>query len=271
MEIVLLDAALPLTTTELAQEINARRLYVKRDGSAVQPSQIGARARKHPAVFNRMSGRVGLAAWGDAALTSPVRTADPGASAPPRITTEDSPQFESSLLDPALFRLAGTIDQDVPDRPGLYAIRVRDASELPESFRKVSEQRGHDLLYIGIASQSLSRRFLGQELCARGHGTFFRSVGAILGYRPPIGSLLGRANPRNYKFSAGDNQSIIEWINKNLLVNWVEFSGAHATEEAKLIRKHLPLLNLQANPAAVPELSALRAECVRIANTPTLG
>lgn len=143
---------------------------------------------------------------------------------------------------------------------------MRDTSALPEPFKTHSEKRGHDLIYLGIATESLRCRFRDQELRARGHGTFFRSVGAVLGYRPPAGSLAGKSNTRNYRFAPTDAQAIIGWINANLLVNWVEFSGAHAAEESALIGKHLPLLNLQRNPAALPELSALRAECVRIAN-----
>lgn len=113
----------------------------------------------------------------------------------------------------------------------------------------------------------MRRRFLGQELRARGHGTFFRSIGAVLGYRPLAGSLIGKGNVRNYTFTPNDNRAIIEWINANLLANWIDFSGAHAVEESALIRKHLPLLNLQGNPARLTELTELRAECVRIANT----
>lgn len=146
---------------------------------------------------------------------------------------------------------------------------MRDRDALPEPFRSHSELRGHDLLYIGIATRSLSLRLLGQELRARGHGTLFRSIGALLDYRPPAGSLVGKGNTRNYKFTPEDSKAIIDWINANLLVNWMEFSSGHALEESSLIREHLPLFNLRGNPAALPDLSALRAECVRIANHAT--
>lgn len=185
----------------------------------------------------------------------------------PTFSSLESFDLDAVLLDPTGFRLAEAIDPEVPDRPGIYAIRVHDKSALPEPFRSISEGRGHDLLYLGIARKSLRRRFLGQELRARGHGTFFRSLGAILGYRPLAGSLIGKRNPRNYTFPAAHNGEIIEWINENLLVNWVEYSGAHAMEESILISEQLPLLNLKGNPAALAELSLLRAECIRIANS----
>lgn len=272
MEKLLLEAGRPLRASDIAEQINLLGLYRKRDGSPVQPNQVSARARKYPDLFARVPGAVSLTRWGD---PQPVATTAPNASAgvpeSRSKATSAASSFRSSELDAALieataFRPAGTIDPEVPDRPGLYAIRVRDRAALPEPFKSHSEKRGHDLMYVGIASQSLSRRFLSQELRARGHGTFFRSIGAVLGFRPLPGSLTGKGNTRNFAFTDTDNRAIIEWINANLLVNWIEFSGAHAFEESALIRRHLPLLNLQGNPLALPELSALRAECVRIAN-----
>lgn len=272
MEKLLLEAGRPLKASEIAEQINLRRLYRKRDGSPLQPNQVSARARKYPGLFIRVPGAVSLTRWGGSqplAETAPSAGADVPASrskAASTVSPFGSAELDAALFDATAFRPAGTIDLEVPDRPGLYAIRVRDKGTLPEPFKSHSEKRGHDLIYVGIASQSLNRRFLGQELRARGNGTFFRSIGAVLGFRPLPGSLIGRSNTRNFTFTATDNLAIIEWINARLLVNWIEFSGAHAVEESALIRKYLPLLNLQGNPSALPELSALRAECVRIAN-----
>lgn len=112
----------------------------------------------------------------------------------------------------------------------------------------------------------MNRRFLNQELRANGHGTFFRSIGAVLGHRPPKGSLTTKANKRNYKFSPTDEKKIIKWINDNLHVNWVDFSGDFVTLETELIIKHRPLINLAKNPSALKELSDLRKICVQIAN-----
>lgn len=268
---LLLDAKQPLNARDLSEQINTSAIYRKRDGSPVQPDQVRARARKYPHLFTRATGAIGLASWGDG---HPVRSTSPSPQgeqalspiAHPSSFPTGSSNLAAALLNPAAFRPAGTIDLIVPNRPGLYAIRVRDTNALPEPFKRHAAGRGHDLLYIGIARQSLSIRFLSQELRARGDGTFFRSIGAILGYRPLVGSLIGKGNTRNYTFAPEDNRAIIDWINTNLLANWVEFSGAHAVEESALFREHLPLLNLQGNPAAPPELFSLRAECVRIAN-----
>lgn len=97
------------------------------------------------------------------------------------------------LLDDGSFRTAGEVDPLVPNEFGVYAIRLRGGATFPEPF--LSIRNGHDmrLIYIGQAEkQTLQKRLLGNELRARGNGTFFRSIGAVLGYRPPFGS---RASP----------------------------------------------------------------------------
>jgi hypothetical protein len=40
------------STAEVAHQINARRLYVKRDGAPVQPAQIFLRAKNYPELFD---------------------------------------------------------------------------------------------------------------------------------------------------------------------------------------------------------------------------
>jgi len=49
-----------MTRTELADEVNSRGRYTKRDGSRVTPFQIYARARKYPHLFGRDGSRVRL-------------------------------------------------------------------------------------------------------------------------------------------------------------------------------------------------------------------
>jgi hypothetical protein len=177
--------------------------------------------------------------------------------------------IEESLLDPARFQSAEIVDGQVPELFGLYAIRVRDPAALPSPFRAIATARGSHLVYLGKAtSRTLRRRFLHNELRGRGHGTFFRSLGAVLGYRPPAGSLLGKRNQQNYRFSPADSAMIVAWINSNLEVSWVALDeGVHASE-VTLIQKHTPLLNLRDNPKALPELAALRALCVQIGVAP---
>lgn len=173
---------------------------------------------------------------------------------------------EKMLMNKQNFKSAKDVDGFVPQASGLYCIRIKNVHLLPEPFGTILLERGHDILYIGIASENLYNRFLNQELRAKGHGTFFRSMGAVLGYKPPKGSLIEKRNKKNYKFSKTDELKIIGWINENLMVNWVESAGDLDSLETSLIVKYLPLLNLSKNPAALQILSYLRKECVEIAN-----
>ena len=50
-----------MTVRELADAINGRGLYEKRDGSVVDPSQIHARANKYQAMFEKDGRRLRLA------------------------------------------------------------------------------------------------------------------------------------------------------------------------------------------------------------------
>lgn len=174
--------------------------------------------------------------------------------------------LEAELMDPDNFKSASAVDGIVPDKPGLYCIRVKDTGSLPSPFDAIIAGRKHNIVYIGIASKSLKKRFFNQELRAAGHGTFFRSIGAVLGYMPVKGSLTDKANKRNYKFSESDELEIVKWINTNLTVNWIECDDNIEELENGLIEKYLPLLNLKWNPAALRELKDLRAECVVVAN-----
>lgn len=191
---------------------------------------------------------------------------------PPRVikpiqdSTSDTSLLEKMLMNEKSFKSAGSIDNLVPHNPGLYCIRISNINKLPKPFNTFLADRQHNIIYIGIATESLKRRFLNQELRANGHGTFFRSIGAVLGHRPPKGSLTTKANKRNYKFSPTDELKIIKWINDNLLVNWVLFSGDFESLETGLITKYRPLINLAKNPSALQLLSDLRKECVQTAN-----
>lgn len=259
---VLADARRPLRAAELAAAINDRGLYSRRDGQPLPSSQISARVRNYPELFVVVGDRVWLTSGADVA----VLDATPAPVRGPRFSAaSDASEVEVALLADDAFRAAGRVDALVPDAPGLYAIRVTGFDVLPSPFREEARRRGDRLIYIGEAKVSLRRRLLGQELRARGHGTFFRSLGAVLGFRPASGSLIGKANPRNFVFTPVDEQAIIDWINRHLEVSWVPFEGDIHAAESALLRAHAPLLNLTGNRRAMPELSALRAACVRVA------
>jgi len=190
----------------------------------------------------------------------------PRTSKPTKNLAADTSQIEEMLMDEKNFKSASSIDNLVPPDSGLYCIRIYDVNKLPNPFNTFLANRQHNIIYIGVATKSLNRRFLNQELRANGHGTFFRSLGALLGHRPSKGSLTSKINKRNYKFPPNDEQKIIKWINEHLQVNWICFNGDFENLEAELITKYRPLINIAKNPSALKELTDLRRLCVQIAN-----
>ena len=117
-----------------------------------------------------------------------------------------------------------------------------------------------------MASKSLHRRLIRQDLMGKGSSTFFRSVGAIQGHRPERGSLINKVNKRNFKFAGKDIPSIVLWLEKNFLVKWFELRTANIEEiEKHLIREYKPIINIQHNPNKIPELLNLSEECRCIA------
>jgi hypothetical protein len=181
------------------------------------------------------------------------------------VPSTDTSQLVKTLMNENNSKSASAIDNITPNSPGLYCVRIKEISKLPKHFAEHLADRKHNIVYIGIASQSLKDR-LNHELRAKGHGTFFRSIGAVLGFRPPKGSLVTKANKRNYKFSETDEEKIIAWINGNLIVNWIGHSCDLESIESELIAEYRPLINIDKNPLKLQILSDLRAECVRIAN-----
>jgi len=144
----------------------------------------------------------------------------------------------------------------LPVRPGKYAFFCEDLNDLPSLFLKEAKSRPPPLLYIGKADVSLKQRVWFEECQHRRPGTFFRSVGAMLGYRSPKGG-------KNYRFAADDQAQVIRWIANKLRVAWSaeEIDGSHAASERDLIIRYAPLLNLQNNPKKFDELERLRAKC----------
>jgi len=250
-----------MTTQEIADELNRNGLYSKRDGSTITDFQIHGRTRNYGHLFLREGSNVSLRSkTGHDIPEKRSNTIQPQRNLTKADQISDDLAVKM-LMNEKNCKPAGAIDKLVPDRPGLYCIRIDIPESLPEPFATHLRDRNHNIIYIGIATQSLYTRFLNQELRANGHGTFFRGIGAVLGYKPPKGSLVNKKNKNNYKFSEADEKKIIQWINTHLLVNWVEFSGDFETIETLLVEKHLPLLNTSKNPAKLAELAKLRKEC----------
>lgn len=163
-------------------------------------------------------------------------------------------------------RVCDIIEYDVPEKPGFYAVAINDAYDIGQPFCDELIARKHNLLYIGIARKSLRKRMWKQELHNRGAGTLFRSIGAVIGCRPVRGSLSNKNS--NYKFSKEDRESIIEWINEHIIMNYIISSCSSEdmkSKEQQLIPEYKPLLNIMHNPYKLKILEELRNECIRIA------
>lgn len=179
-------------------------------------------------------------------------------------------EFSTTLFEKltnGTFKKAGDIDHLVPDETGFYCIRLAKGSKLNARYHNHLINREHAIIYIGKAeNQSLKKRFLGQELRAKGHGTFFRSIGAVLGFLPEKGSLLVAKNKNNYTFTTAEEKKIIAWINEHLEVNWITYKGDFSIEK-KWIASCCPLLNDTHNPQKLAELRADKAYCRAVANS----
>jgi hypothetical protein len=154
----------------------------------------------------------------------------------------------------------------LPHDPGLYAIIIDDPHSFPESFTAHLREQKNNLIYLGKTTDSLYKRLWEQDFRHKSPSTFFRAIGPILGYRPPKGSLAGKANKNNYKFSPADTQAIIGWITEHLSIRYVVMPSGEATLlEPSVISALRPLLNTQHNPNALPDIARLREECRKIA------
>ena len=164
------------------------------------------------------------------------------------------------------FKSVSSLSSDaIPNEAGIYCIKLRERFTLPSKFVKIREDR---IIYIGKASTSLRKRLWEEELNHKRAATFFRSIGAMLDYLPPKGSLVGKKNNRNYKFSKEDTDAIKKWMRYSLRVNYIILEQSKIEEfEDSLIRKYIPLVNLDKNPQRSIELEKARKRCVEYANS----
>lgn len=166
-------------------------------------------------------------------------------------------EVEDRLIHGLYTSVNSLVSTSIPHESGLYCIKLRKGVSLPTKIGKVRED---GIIYIG-KGENLYKRLWKNELNSKGHATFFRSIGAILGYMPPQGSLKSGSN---YHFSDDDTERIIKWMRQSLTVNYIVLDAASLESvEKRLIVKYMPLVNIQHNPNASEELKRLRRECVR--------
>ncbi len=143
---------------------------------------------------------------------------------------------------------------------GLYVLKVKDVSILSSLFKDEIINSPNPIIYIGKGERTLNERL--QEEC-RGisNATFFRGIGALLNHKPLKGSLIGKKNKNNYKFSNEIACSIIEWMNLNLYFSFIKIEKDIDKLEKKLIIKYCPILNTKHNPNKSKLLALKRKEC----------
>ena len=156
------------------------------------------------------------------------------------------------------------LDNRMLDKKGFYCIRLKENSKLPNRYQSIFEKREYKFIYIGKAEKTLGQR-LEQELEHKSPGTFFRSIGCVLGYSPIKGHLIGKANQDNFRFSKEDTNKIISWLKENVEISIVEYEGNFDLTEGELISKYAPLLNIDKNLLKLQELIDDRKRCKNIA------
>lgn len=167
------------------------------------------------------------------------------------------------LIRDSNFKSIDDLDKDMLDNNGFYCIRMKRDSKLPDKYQNHLNQRLYKYIYIGKAEKTLKKR-LEQELKNKGTGTFFRSIGCVLGKEPIEGHLKGRSNQYNFKFSSEVKNKIIEWIRLNIEVSIVAYNGDFNIEK-DIIKEYSPLLNIDHNLIALEELKEDRKRCRSIA------
>lgn len=165
-------------------------------------------------------------------------------------------RFERMTMEPMCSALAAV--ERVPDGPGYYSIFIDDPLAWGRTF--AAPIAPSNLIYLGIASGSLRRRLVRQDLRHESPASFFRSLGAVLGFRPKKGSLAGKSNTSNYRFTQTDTTEIIEWASAHLSVAWLQEPPLQSVEQ-ELIRSHCPLFNIKHNPAQCLRIVELRRIC----------
>jgi hypothetical protein len=160
------------------------------------------------------------------------------------------------------FTAAKTVDEAsrlAPHTPGIYLIHIADPDLLVDPWQAKLRKKESHLLYVGKAGDSLHRRLVEEELRHKRPATFFRGLGAVLGYRPTAGSLVGKSNQNNYGFSKVDTLAIVDWIATNLRVCWKAMPlDQVARNEAAVIGMLRPLFNTVGNPDCCSDLARAR-------------
>jgi hypothetical protein len=128
----------PMTTTEIAKELNRNRGYKKKDGTEIMPFQIYRRTKKYSNMFVCEGATVFLKE--DMGLNDPNLNLQESEKEPIDVKRIDK-SLEEQLMNEDNFKNVAEIDNLVPSISGIYCIRVRDINKLPVPFNKIIKER----------------------------------------------------------------------------------------------------------------------------------
>jgi predicted house-cleaning noncanonical NTP pyrophosphatase (MazG superfamily) len=154
------------------------------------------------------------------------------------------------------------------NRSGIYQILIKDMNKCagicPRLYDEIIFRETSRLIYIGQANgNGLLLNRLRQELLGVGRGTFFRSIGAILGESPRLAR--NQTEIKNFVFEGAAYESIKAFILDNCVVKFQFVENDIDDVEKRLIIQHKPPLNIAFNPDPWEYLITQRERCRRIA------
>lgn len=158
---------------------------------------------------------------------------------------------------------------------GIYRVFIRDYEKLcdlaPDLAKEICARKERypaldwKLIYVGQAKGNggLLTRFR-QEFRQEGKGTFFRSIGAVLGETPRVSQNEGEI--RNYVFEGEAKERVINFIEETMGVQYESLDNAPIiiTDEPE-IRVKKPILNIRHNPLPSQFVKSGRDRCRQIA------
>ena len=264
-----------MTTTEIADEVNRRSRYHKRDGSLVSPYQIHGRTRNYSTLFERDGSRVRLRRE---AMPSSIRTTRSSDGGEMHVATGQPQDLAgldtliALLTDPSLRVPASSWpDRLSIDGAGLYTWWT-DASGAADLTEGLGQVVSAGLIYAGQTGgttvggvkrlATLRSRIGRNHLGGRVRGSTFRfSLGAVL--MTPL-SLLADAPKR---LTSTSEAMLSAWMRQHLSVctGLVEDRASVIPLEQAVLTRLDPPLNLDGmQPTALRgQLSGLRQELGR--------
>lgn len=134
IEKLLVDSGRPMTTTEIADALNKNKWYTKRDGSLITPLQIHGRTRNYNRIFKRDKSLVLLG--NNRLFKKPDKHPKQGQLKGSKGTPDIKGLLENNNFGSPL-----EIGSIIPELPGVYCIKVKKYSLLPEPFDRILEEK----------------------------------------------------------------------------------------------------------------------------------